>query len=176
MEDHVILENLPDLLVRELRDLYSAEQQVARALPKLADGAANGALAEYLRAQLRETEAQIGRLDLMFEQLEAGPRGRRCVGMEGVVREAVNLLDEPWLDLVRDAALVSAVQRMAHYAIASYGAARTMARFLGLSEIASLLSESLAEELTADRALSELAEGDVMPKAMLVAWTGDAQR
>lgn len=163
------LDNLQELLIHELRDLYSAEQQIARALPKLADGAANGVLAEAFRAHLKETEGQIGRLDRMFEILEVSPRGQKCKGMEGLLEEGAAMLDEPGLDLVRDAGLVGAAQRVEHYEIAAYATARTMARFLGQSEIATLLSESLAEELSTDRTLSDLAEGDVYPKAMLVA-------
>lgn len=163
------LDSLQELLVHELRDLYSAEQQVARALPKLADGAANGVLAEAFRSHLKDTEGHIGRLDRIFEILEVSPRGQKCTGMEGLLEEGVRMLDEPGLDLVRDAGLVGAAQRVEHYEIAAYGTARTMARFLGQSEIATLLSESLGEELSTGRTLSEIAEGDVFPKAMLVA-------
>ncbi len=161
------LDTMRDLLVAQLQELYSAETQVTRALPRLADGAANGVLAEAFRAHLKETEGQIARLERIFELLGASPRGRKAKGMAGLLDEAADTLNEAGFDFVRDAGLIASAQRMEHYEISAYRTARALAHLLGEHDVASLLDESLQQEVVADERLGDVAETEVNPKGML---------
>jgi ferritin-like metal-binding protein YciE len=152
------LKNLHDLLLHELKDLYSAEKQLTKALPKMIKAADNADLRQALEDHLTETEGHVGRLDTIFGQLESSNgRVMKCKAMEGLLEEGKSVLENEMDEEVRDAALIAAAQRVEHYEIAGYGCARTFAQRLGLSEIAELLQETLDEEKAADEKLTQIA-------------------
>ena len=152
-------ESLHDLLVEDLKDLYSAEKQLTKALPKMAKTASAPQLRSAFTEHLRVTEQQIKRLDQVFKSLDASPRGKKCVAMEGLVAEGQELIKEK-KDFDKDtldAALIGAAQKVEHYEIASYGTVRTYARLLGYNEAARLLQQTLDEEADTDKKLTQLA-------------------
>ncbi|MGB9415845.1 MAG: ferritin-like domain-containing protein, partial [Acidobacteriaceae bacterium] len=148
---------IDELLLDELKDLYSAEKQITKALPKLARAALSQDLKSAFESHLEETEGQIERLDRIFEILGKSPKGKKCHGMEGVLEEGSEVLEELDKSPVRDAALISAAQRVEHYEMAGYGSVREYATLLGHGEIASLLNETLKEEEAADKKLNGIA-------------------
>jgi len=152
------LESLHDLFVDELKDLYNAENQLTKALPKLAKAAASDELRTAFEKHLKETEHQVERLETIFEQLEASPKGKRCKAMAGLIEEGKEMMEADGEEAVKDAALIAAAQRVEHYEIAGYGTARTFAQLLGFDEAADLLQETLDEEAAADKKLTEIAE------------------
>jgi len=159
------LGSLRELLVSELKDLYSAENQIVKALPRIIKKVSSTELRDALSEHLEETRNQVQRLDQIFAELEESPRGKKCNGMEGMLEEGKEILQADAEDSVRDAALIAACQRVEHYEIASYGAARTFAQLLGLEEPARLLEETLQEEKNADIKLNEIAESVVNVEA-----------
>jgi ferritin-like metal-binding protein YciE len=161
------LNTMQELLVAQLKDIYSAESQITKALPKLAKNAANEKLAEAFRTHLKETEGQIGRLEQIFEMLGASPRGKKCKGMEGLLAEGAETMREDGDDAVIDAALIADAQRVEHYEIAAYGSAKALANLLGLDQIVALLQQNEEEEVAADRKLTQIAENDVNPEAAM---------
>jgi ferritin-like metal-binding protein YciE len=160
------LKTLRDLLVHELRDIYSAETQLVKALPDMMDAASHEQLRACFEEHLEQTEAQVERLDEIFEILGDSPKGEPCKGMKGLVQEGDKMIDEDAEDAVRDAGLIAAAQRIEHYEIAAYGTARTFASILGEEEIVSLLSETLEEEKETDQELSDLAESVINVEAV----------
>ena len=150
--------SLRELYVDELKDLYSAETQMVKALPKLAKAASNPQLRHAFEEHLRQTSDQVTRLEQIFEALDEKPTGKKCLGMEGLVKEGSETIGEDYEAAVKDAALIGAAQRVEHYEIAGYGTVRAFAELLGESEHVSLLEETLAEEKAADVKLSELAD------------------
>ncbi len=148
------VETLQELLVDELKDLYSAEKQIVRALPKIIKAVTTEDLKEGLANHLEETKGQVSRLEKIGEILGKKMTGKTCVGMKGVLEEGAEVLDETDKGVVRDAALISACQRVEHYEMAGYGSARDFAKMLGESEIAELLDETLTEEKNADKTLT----------------------
>jgi ferritin-like metal-binding protein YciE len=152
------LHSLSDLLVEELRDLFSAENQLIKALPKLAKAASAPELRQAIEKHLEETKGQVTRLETIFRDLEVSPKGKKCKAMEGLIEEGGEMMDMDGDASVRDAGLIAAAQRVEHYEIAGYGCARTFATLLGYQEAASLLQETLDEEANADKKLTELAE------------------
>src|ERR1700709_1900812 len=152
------VETMQELLVDELKDLYSAEKQIVRALPKLAKAVSTPELQAALLAHLEETKAQVERLEQIGGLIGKKLTGKTCVGMKGVLEEGSEVLEETDEGLVRDAALISASQRVEHYEMAGYGSAREFAILLGLTDVASLLDETLAEEKNADKKLSGIAK------------------
>lgn len=159
------LKSLDDLLLKELRDLYSAEKQLLRALPKMAKAATSEALAIAFTEHLEVTEKQVERLDSIFEQLEKSSRGPKCAAMEGLIEEGSELMEEEADPAVMDAGLIAAAQRVEHYEMAGYGCARTFARLLGYDKIADMLQETLDEEGQADKDLTALAESEINVEA-----------
>ena len=155
------MESLRDLYIDELKDLYSAEKQLVRALPKMMKNATNAQLKEAFRNHLAETEGHVARLEQIFESLESSPRGKKCVGMEGLIEEASELLEEDAEDDVLDAGLISKAQHVEHYEMAGYGTVRTWAQILGEDQHVSLLEQTLQEEKNADRLLTQIAESSV---------------
>jgi ferritin-like metal-binding protein YciE len=153
------MDALRDLYVEELKDLYSAEKQLVRALPKMAKNAANPDLKEAFENHLAETEGHVARLEQIFESLESSPRGKKCVGMEGLIEEANELLEEDAQEDVVDAGLISKAQHVEHYEIAGYGTVRTWAEVLGEDRHVELLQQTLDEEKNADALLSQLSQG-----------------
>jgi len=150
---------MEELFVDELKDLYSAEKQITKSLPKLAKAATSPELKTAFETHLKETLGQIERLDRVFKILGKSPRGKVCNGMKGVLEEGAEVLEETEKgSAVRDAALISAAQRVEHYEMAGYGCVREYATLLGQNEIAKLLDETLAEEKAADSKLGKVAK------------------
>jgi ferritin-like metal-binding protein YciE len=149
---------MTELFVDELKDLYSAEKQITRVLPKLAKAATSVDLKQAFLSHLEETNGQVARLDKIFETLGKTPRGKTCVGMKGVLEEGAEVLEDTDKGSVRDAALISAAQRVEHYEMAGYGSVRDFAKMLGQGEIATLLEETLEEEKAADKKLTSIAK------------------
>lgn len=152
------LNSLQELLVDELKDLYSAENQLLKALPKMAKAASHPDLKAAFESHLEETEGQVRRLETIFENLEGSPKGKKCKAMEGLIEEGSEVIEADGEDAVKDAALICAAQKVEHYEMAGYGCARTFAQLLGLDEVADLLQETLDEEGNADKKLTEIAE------------------
>ena len=152
------LGTLQELLTDELKDLYSAENQLLKALPKMAKAASSPELKAAFEEHLEETKGQVDRLVTIFEQLEGSPKGKKCKAMEGLLEEGSEFIEAEGDESVKDAGLICAAQKVEHYEIASYGCARTFATLLGLDEVAELLQETLDEEGNADKKLTELAE------------------
>jgi ferritin-like metal-binding protein YciE len=156
---------LEDLYTDLLKDLYSAEKQLVKALPKLAKNAQSPDLQKAFQEHLRQTEGHVERIERIFTDLGGSPRGKKCVGMEGLVEEGNELLQEDVEPDVLDAGLIAAAQKVEHYEIASYGTARAWAQRLGYDKAARLLQETLAEESTANEKLTRIAESHVNMEA-----------
>lgn len=151
-----------DLFELELKDLYSAEKQLMKALPKMAKAATNEDLKEAFESHLAETEEQIERLETIFKQLDVSyARVEKCKAMTGLIEEGESLMEEGLEPSVLDAGLICAAQKVEHYEIAGYGCARTFAQQLGHSKVADLLQETLDEEGMANKKLTEIAESVV---------------
>jgi ferritin-like metal-binding protein YciE len=152
-------EGLEELYVDELRDLYSAENQLVKALPKMAKAADSDELRQGFEEHLEQTKGQVQRLETIFKSLNESPKGKKCMGMEGLVKEGGEVMKEGFEGALMDAALIGSAQRVEHYEIAAYGTACEFAQILGESEHASLLNETLHEEKETDEKLTELAKG-----------------
>jgi ferritin-like metal-binding protein YciE len=152
--------------VHELRDIYSAENQLTKALPKMAKAASTDELRSAFQMHLEETQNHVARLDQIFEMLGVSSRGPKCKGMEGLIAEGNEMMKEEAEPLVADAGLITSAQRVEHYEIAAYGGARTFAQMLGLTDAAQLLQQTLDEEKRADEKLTTIAEGWVNQGAM----------
>lgn len=155
------LNTLRDLYIDELKDLWSAEKQLVKALPKMAKAANDPELSKAFMTHLRQTERQVQRLEQIFEELGESPRGKKCVGMEGLIEEGNELIKEKPDDDVLDAGLISKAQHVEHYEIAGYGTVRTYAQVLGEERQAQLLQETLDEEGEANKLLTQLAESSI---------------
>ena len=162
------LDTMQELLCEELRDIYNAEQQLVKALPKLAGVVTTPSLQDALQDHLAETEGHVRRLEQVFEVLGQKAAGKKCKGMEGLLEEGAEMAEQTGSELVRDAGIISAAQRVEHYEIAAYGCAITHARVLGLEDVAELLEQTLAEEKLADERLSTIAEQEVNGSALHV--------
>lgn len=149
-------EGLKELYIDELKDLYSAENQLVKALPKMAKAAASEELRQGFAEHLEQTREHVARLEKIFQALDESPKGKKCAGMEGLVKEGSEVIAEDLEDSVKDAALIGAAQRVEHYEIAAYGTASEFARILGESEHVSLLEQTLEEEKETDQKLTEL--------------------
>ena len=160
------LETLKDLYIHELRDLYSAENQLLKALPKMAKAASNRELAEGFTEHLSQTKEHAARLETILESHDESNRGPKCKGMEGLIKEGDEMIKEEAEDEVRDAGLISAAQRVEHYEMAGYGCARTYAELLGDSEGAKMLQMTLDEEAATDQKLTELAQSVINLEAV----------
>jgi ferritin-like metal-binding protein YciE len=160
------LASLDDLFVKELRDIYSAERQLVKTLPKLAKKANSPELADAIQKHLGETEQHVQRLEEVFDMLDVSARGPVCKGMKGLLEEGSDLLEEAEDADVLDAGMIAAAQRVEHYEIAAYGTLREYANVLGRREIASLLEQTLEEEKAADQKLTKLAEQGVNAMAL----------
>ena len=160
------LNSLNKLYLEELRDLYSAETQLVKALPKMAKGASSDELMKAFESHLEQTKEHVERLTEIFERLDEKPTGKTCKAMKGLIEEGSEMLEEDGEESVIDAGLIAAAQRVEHYEIAGYGTVRTFANLLGQDEAAELLQQTLDEEGETDKQLSELAEGIVNEKAL----------
>ena len=159
------LDTLKDLYVEELKDLYSAEKQLVKALPKMAKAANDPQLKEAFRTHLQETRQHAERLEQICRELGVSPRGKKCVGMEGLIEEGNELIQEDPDPDVLDAGLISKAQHVEHYEMAGYGTVRTYARQLGFENQADLLQQTLDEEGKTDHLLTELAESGINVEA-----------
>lgn len=151
-------DSIRQLYIDELKDLYSAETQMVKALPKLAKASSSSELRQAFEEHLRQTSEQVSRLEQIFEMLDEKPTGKKCLGMEGLVKEGSETMQESYSDAVKDAALIGAAQRVEHYEIAGYGTVRAFAELLGEDEHVSLIEQTLEEEKQADQTLIMLAE------------------
>ena len=159
------LKSLEDLYLDELKDLYSAENQILKALPQMAKAATSAELKNAFNTHLRQTEQHARRIEDIFGGHDSKPKGKKCVGMEGVLDEGKELLEQKPEADVLDAGLIGAAQRVEHYEMAAYGTARTHARELGYRHDVDLLQQTLDEEKAADQKLTQIAEASVNAKA-----------
>ena len=160
------LDSLEQLFLEELKDIYNAEKQLTRALPRMAKAAESPQLQQAFTKHLRETEGQIQRLERIFKELGQAVRGKKCKGMEGLVEEGKEKMEEEGEAPVLDAALIAAAQKVEHYEIAAYGCLRTYAQLLGYDEAERLLQQTLEEEEATDKALTQLGESGINEAAV----------
>lgn len=151
-------QGLKELYVEELKDIYNAENQLVKALPKLAKAAASDELREGFEAHLEQTKEHVARLERIFEMLGESPKGKKCAGMQGLVEEGSEVIKEDLAGAVLDAALIGAAQRVEHYEIAAYGTVVAFAETLGENDHVALLEATLSEEKETDEKLTELAK------------------
>jgi len=156
---------LDDLFIHELRDIYNAEKQLVKALPKMAKAASSERLQAGFQEHLQQTQGHVDRLETIFESLEVKGSGVKCAAMEGLVEEGAEAIDMDAEPPVRDAGLIAAAQKVEHYEIASYGTLATFAELLGHSEAVELLQQTLAEEKETDQKLTQLAESEINQEA-----------
>lgn len=159
------VDTLRDLLVKELSDIYSAEKQLLKALPKMAKAASFPELRQAFEKHTQQTEGHVARLDDVFETLGEKPKRVKCKGMEGLIEEGSELLKEKGEPAALDAGMIAAAQRVEHYEIAAYGTARTYAETLGEDDAARLLQETLDEESETNEKLTKIAVSTVNPAA-----------
>jgi ferritin-like metal-binding protein YciE len=162
------LSGLKELFLDELKDLYSAESQLVKALPKMAKTASSEQLQAAFTDHLEQTRGHVNRLEQIGENLGVTLSGKKCKAMEGLIKEGKEVIDSEGADDIIDLALVAAAQRVEHYEISAYGSARTLAEQLGNSSAVQLLQETLDEESAADEKLTNIAERDLYPKASRV--------
>ena len=160
------LKSVQDLLIDELRDIYHAEQQLVKALPKMAKTAKSDKLRQAFEHHLEETRGQVERLEQVFDKLGTRSRGKPCQAMQGLIEEAKEMMEEIKTPEVLDVALITAAQKVEHYEIASYGSAGALAEALGEKEVAKLLGQTLEEEKQADQKLNQIALSDVNQTAL----------
>lgn len=153
------LHSLDSLYLTELRDLYSAEQQLTKALPKMVDAASHTELKDAFNEHLDETRTHVERLEQVFATIDQPAKGEHCEAMEGLLHEGEEIINESGEEAIKDAALIAAAQRVEHYEISGYGTAATYAKELGLDGSQELLEETLAEEKAADSKLNKIATG-----------------
>lgn len=156
---------LQELFLDELKDLYHAEHQVLKSLPKMAKAATAPELQKAFETHLRQTETQIDRLERVFKMMNTPPKGKRCKGMEGIIEEGKEALEEDFAPPVLDAALVASAQRVEHYEMAGYGTLCAFAKILGHNEAAKLLQETLDEEQSTEKLLTMLAQSHINQQA-----------
>ncbi len=159
------LSTLQDLYMEQLKDLYNAENQIVKALPKMAKAATSEDLRRAFEEHLEQTKNHVTRLERIFEQHNMKVRGKKCAGMEGLLEEGKELMQEQAAGEVLDAGLIEAAQKVEHYEMAGYGTVRTWARELGDSQAADLLQQTLDEEGEANKKLTKLAEAGINVKA-----------
>ena len=152
------IERMEELLVEEIRDLYDAEKQLVRALPKMARAASDEELQQAFRNHLEETKGQVQRLEQVFEALGQRARSKPCKGMRGLVEEGQEVMEEDASEMMLDSAIIGAAQKVEHYEIAGYGTARTLAQAMGNREVAQLLQETLDEEGKTDKLLTQISK------------------
>jgi ferritin-like metal-binding protein YciE len=151
-------DSLKELFIKELKDLYSAETQLVKALPKMAKAATNSDLKAGFEEHLKQTEGHVGRLEKIMKSLDESPKGKKCKGMEGLIKEGAELIEEDPGDEELDAGLISAAQRVEHYEMAGYGCVATYAKLLGEDQAETLLRQTLDEEKETDKKLTQLAQ------------------
>jgi len=170
------LDSLDKLFLEELKDVYNAEKQILRALPRMAKTADSPELQQAFTKHLKETEGHVRRLERIFQELGQAARGKKCKGMEGLLEEGKEVLEEDGEPAVIDAALIASAQRVEHYEIAAYGCLRTYAQLLGYSQAEQLLQQTLQEEEAADQKLTELGESGINEAAAAAGGEIEAER
>lgn len=170
-----MLDSLQKALAEQIRDLYSAESQLTKALPAMAKAASSPSLQDAIKSHLEETRGHVDRLKEVAELLGVKPGGKKCKAMEGLIHEGKEVLGETGDDAVIDVALIAAAQRVEHYEIAAYGTARAIAQRLGLTKVVSLLQSTLDEETGADEKLTGICQGEVFAQAMSAGEDSDSQ-
>ncbi len=160
------LNTLQKLYTDELRDLYNAESQLLKALPKMAKAASSEELKEAFEQHLEQTKGHVKRLEQVFEELDEKPKGKTCRAMKGLIQEGSEILEEDGETSVRDAGIIVAAQKVEHYEIAGYGSVRTFAHLLGQNKAAELLQATLDEESETNEVLNRLAESVINPEAV----------
>jgi ferritin-like metal-binding protein YciE len=163
------VKSVQDLLIDELRDIYHAEKQLVKALPKMAKATKSDKLRQAIEHHLEETKGQVDRLEQVFDKLDTRTRGKTCEAMEGLIEEAKEMMEEIKTPEVLDVALIAAAQKVEHYEIASYGSVCALAEALGQKEVVKLLSQTLEEEKHADQKLSQIAMSEVNQTALRAA-------
>lgn len=156
------INNLKEFLVHELQDLMSVENQILQSLPYLIKQASSSKLVQALKDHLNETKKQVTRLEKIFTLIGEKKKEQHSLGIEGILKEAVELLKEKMNDSIKDAAIISVAQKVEHYEISCYGTARAHAKELAFKEVVELLTETLEEEINADKSLTKLAEGSML--------------
>jgi ferritin-like metal-binding protein YciE len=152
------INTLHDVYVEQLRELYSAETQLTKALPKMAKAATSPELAQGFEEHLEQTKGHVSRLEEIFQGLDEKPTGKKCKAMEGLIKEGAETIEEDATPAAKDAMLIAAAQRVEHYEIAGYGSVKTYANLLGEEDAAKLIEETLQEEVETDEKLTEAAE------------------
>jgi ferritin-like metal-binding protein YciE len=170
------VKSIQDLFVTELRDIYHAEKQLVKALPKMAKAATHPELKQAFESHLEETRGQVDRLDQVFENLDLAKRAKKCEAMEGLLEEARSTMEEIEDDNVLDVGMIINAQKVEHYEIAGYGSLVALANQLGHSDVAKLLQETLQEEKAADEKLNQIALRAANPAAGESGETGSAPR
>ena len=160
------LDTLQKLYTNELRDLYNAETQLLKALPKMEKAASSEELKSAFAKHLEQTKSHVERLEQVFDELDEKPKGKTCHGMKGLIEEGSEILKQDGDDSVLDAGIIVAAQKVEHYEIAGYGSARTFAHLLGQNEAAELLQATLDEESETNEILNKLAESIINPEAV----------
>jgi ferritin-like metal-binding protein YciE len=163
------MKTLHDLYVEELKDLYSAENQIIKALPRMVKAASSSELQEAFEKHLEETKEHAQRLEQIFKKMGINSKGKKCKGMKGLLEEGKDMLKGKAEPAVKDAGIIAAAQRVEHYEIAGYGCARTYAGIIGDQEAAELLQQTLEEEGAADKKLTEVAENTINSEAAMSA-------
>jgi ferritin-like metal-binding protein YciE len=175
-EIFMAMDSLKDLYIDELKDLYNAENQLLKALPRMAKKAASPDLRAAFEEHLDQTEGQVNRLEKIFRGLGEKPTGKTCKAMKGLVEEGKEIIEEKGEESVLDAALIGAAQKVEHYEIASYGTARTFASLLGEEDAVEALQQTLDEEAATDKKLTALAESLVNPEASNAEENGSSKK
>jgi ferritin-like metal-binding protein YciE len=150
------MQEIRELLVEEMEDLYDAEKQLVKALPKMAKAASNHELSQAFTSHLHETEGHVKRLEQAFELLGQKPKSKPCAAMKGLIQEAQETIEEDMPDALHDSAIICAAQKVEHYEMAGYGTLSAWAKTLGLEDVAELLEETLEEERAADEKLTDV--------------------
>lgn len=158
-------ETLRDLYLQELKDLYNAESQILKALPRMAKAASSPQLQEVFQQHLEQTKNQVQRLDQIFTNMGLPSKGIKCQGMEGILSEGEELLGQNAEPSIKDAALIASAQKVEHYEMAGYGSVRSYAKILGDEDAVNLLDQTLSEEKDADKRLSKIAEKTITKEA-----------
>lgn len=159
------MENINELFEDQIKDLFSAESQLVKALPKMAKKASNPKLKAGFEKHLAETQGHVERLEKIAKMWEFKPSGKKCKAMEGLIEEGKEVLEEEGNEMVIDVALVAAAQRVEHYEISAYGSARALAERLGCSETQAILQRTLDEEAATDKALTQICENSILQTA-----------
>lgn len=159
------MKTLHDLMIEDLKDIYHAEKQILKAMPKMIKSVSSDNVRQAFEEHFRQTEKQVTRVEKIFKELNMTPKGKKCLAMEGLIEEGKEIMQEDAEPVVMDAALIAAAQKIEHYEIAAYGTLKTYANQLGLKKVAQIAEEILNEEKMTDEKLTRIAEAEVNVEA-----------